>query len=331
MPLTYGDISAVTTNYISSEFIDNYYKVSPTFVKVWKSGSMAKPYPGGNQIQVPFQYAPLKAGPFPPGGTFDIGYVETQTAMTFNPKFYYANVTVQGTQLPINRGEAAVMNFLEPKVVNAEQALAQSLITGFFADGQGTVTPLIAIDGILAGYDDGSNYASYGGITRSAIASGASAGINGYYFGNVTGSPPAATNWPFSLQQLQVAFGQSTFGPNQPKFIATTQSIYNAFWAKMLPMQRTHDVDPDLQGAGFRAFRFNGMSVVVDQYCPAGYVFGMNTDYIDAYVSDDPRFGFGFTGFKELPNSVDMAGQTLFGGNVVVTAPRLGFILANVS
>ena len=322
MSLTYNDITAVTVNYISQDFIDNYYKVSPTFVKVWKSGSMSKPFPGGNQIQVPFQFAPLKAGPFAPGGTFDISYVETQTAMTFNVKYSYANVTVRGTDLPLNRGAAAVMNFLEPKVVNAEQALAQSLITQFFADGQGTVTPLIALDGILAGYDDGTTYPSYGGITRSAIGTGASQGINGYLFTNST------TNWPFSLQQLQIAYGQATFGPDQPNFIATTQSIYNSFWAKMLPMQRTTEIDPDLQGAGFRSFRFNGMSVVVDQYVPSGYIFGMNTDYIDAYVSDDPRFSFGFTGFKELPNSVDMAGQTLFGGNVVVTAPRLGFIMA---
>ena len=310
--------------YISDEFIDNYYKVSPTFVKVWKSGAMAKPFPGGNQIQVPFQFAPLKAGPFPPGGVFDISYVETQTAMTFNVKFSYANVTVRRTDFALNRGAAAVMNFLEPKVVNAEQALAQTLITQFFADGQGTVTPLIALDGILAGYDDGTNYPSYGGITRSAIGVGASVGINGYFFNN------SGTNWPFSLQQLQVAYGQATFGPDQPNFIATTQAIYNSFWAKMLPMQRTTAVDPELQGAGFTSFKFNGMSVVVDQYCPANTIFGMNTDYIDAYVSEDPTFAFGFTGFKELPNSLDMAGQSVFGGNVVVTAPRLGFVMQNV-
>jgi hypothetical protein len=325
MALTYSDVSALTVNHISDEFIDNYYKVSPTFVKVWKSGAMAKPFPGGLQLQVPFQFAPLKAGPFPPGGVFDISYVETQTAMTFNVKFSYANVTVRRTDFALNRGAAAVMNYLEPKVVNAEQALAQTLITQFFADGQGTVTPLIALDGILAGYDDGTTYTSYGGITRSAIASGASTGINGYTYSNST------TSWPFSLQQLQTAYGQATFGPDQPNFIATTQSIYNSFWAKMLPMQRTTAVDPELQSAGFTAFKFNGMSVVVDQYVSSGYIFGMNTDYIDAYVSDDPTFAFGFTGFKELPNSLDMAGQTVFGGNVVVTAPRLGFILSSVA
>src|SRR5271167_559007 len=120
MALTYNDISAVTVNYVSNTFVDNYFKVSPTFVKVWKTGSMAKPFPGGNQIQVPFQYAPLKAGPFAPGGVFDISYVETQTAMYFNPKFYYSNITIQRTALPLNRGPEAVMNFIEPKMVNGE-------------------------------------------------------------------------------------------------------------------------------------------------------------------------------------------------------------------
>jgi len=323
MALTYGDVSAVTVNHISKRFIDNYFKISPVFVKVFK-GMCERDFDGGLQIQVPFQYAPLKSGPFAPGGVFDISYVETQTAMTFNPKWYYSNLTLQGTQLPLNRGEEAVMNFIEPKMVNGEQSLAQALIQDFYRDGQGTVSSQIALDGILAGYDDGTNYASYGGITRSAIGTGASTGINGYYYSN------SGVSWPFSLQQLQTAYGQATFGTNQPNLIATTQSIYNSFWAKMLPIQRTTATDPDLQSAGFKAFLFNGMAVVVDQYCPSGYMFGMNTDFLAAFISTDRRFAFGFTGFKELPNSVDMAGQNVFGGDIVVEAPRLGFILADI-
>lgn len=323
MALTYNDVSAVTVNYISKKFVDNYYKVSPVFVKVFK-GICEKDFDGGVQIQVPFQYAGLKAGPFAPGSVFDISYVDTQTAMYFNVKYYYSNITLQGTQLPLNRGEAAVMNYIEPKMVNAEQALAQALIQDFYEDGQGTVTSQIALDGILAGYDDGTHYATYGGITRSAVGTGASNGINGYYFNN------SGTSWPFSLTQLQTAYGQATFGTNQPNLIATTQSIYNSFWAKMLPIQRTTSTDPDLQSAGFRAFMFNGMAVVVDQYVPAGYMFGMNTDFLDAYISTDRLFAFGFTGFKTLPNSVDMAGQNCYGGNIVVEAPRLGFILSSI-
>jgi hypothetical protein len=321
MPLPYSDISAVTVADIVPEIVDNYYKVSPVFVLVFK-GDMIKTYTGGTQIQQPIQYAPLKAGPFAPGGTFDISYVQTDTAMVFNPKFYYANVTIQGTQLPINRGSNAIMSFVEDKMVNGAQALAQSLATDFYADGQGSVTSQIALDGILAAYDNGTNYPSYGGLSRAAIGSGNNTGINGYYQ-NVGG--------PLSITTLQKAYGQATFGNRQPNLIATTQAIYNSIYSKLVPAQRVTDTSSDLFSVGFQALRFNNQRLVVDQYVPNGYAFGMNTDFMNAHISDQELFGFGFTGFKELPNSVDAAGQLCFGGNIVVSAPRLGFILAGIT
>lgn len=323
MPLPYSDISAVTVNHIVPEIVDEYYKVSPVFVMTFKGETM-RPFPGGNQIQQPIQYAPLKAGPFAPGGTFDISYVQTDTAMTFNVKYYYANVTIQGTQLPLNRGEEAIMSFVEEKMVNGSQALAQALATDIYSDGQGTVSSQIALDGLLSGYDDGTNYPSYGGLSRAAIGSGANTGINGYYL-NVGG--------PLSLTALQKAYGQATFGNRQPNLIASTQSIYNSIWNKMAPAQRVNDnimVDA-AQNIGFNAFRFNNQRFVVDQYIPAGYVYGMNTDFLNVHISEQELFDFGFTGFKELPNSVDAAGQLCFGGNIVVSAPRLGFILSGIT
>lgn len=321
MPLPYNDITAVTVNRIVPELVDNYYKVSPVFVLVFK-GENVMPFPGGNQIQQPIQYAPLKAGPFAPGGTFDISYVQTDTAMTFNVKYYYANVTIQGTQLPLNRGGMAIMSFVEEKMINGSQALAQALASDLYGDGQGTVTPQIAIDGLLAAYDDGTNYPSYGGLSRAAIGSGANTGINGYY-ANIGGA--------LSIPSLQKAYGQATFGPRQPNLIATTQAVYNQLYNKMVPAQRVMDTTSDLFSIGFQALRFNNQRLVVDQYVPAGYVFGMNTDFLIPHISDQELFSFGFTGFKELPNSIDASGQLCFGGNIVVSAPRLGFILAGIT
>ena len=321
MPLPYNDISAVTVQEIVPELVDNYYKVSPPFVLIFK-GETVRPFPGGVQIQQPIQYAPLKAGPFAPGGTFDISYVNTDTAMAFNVKYYYANVTIQGTQLPINRGSNAIMSFVEEKMINGSQALAQSLAQDLYGDGQGTVTSQIAIDGLLAAYDDGTNYPSYGGLSRAAIGSGANTGINGYYL-NVGG--------PLPIPTLQKAYGQATFGNRQPNLISTTQLIYNSLYAKMVPAQRVMDTNSDLFSIGFQALRFNNQRLVVDQYVPAGYVFGMNTDFMTAHISEQELFSFGFTGFKELPNSVDAAGQLCFAGDLVVSAPRLGFILAGIT
>lgn len=321
MPLPYNDISAITHAYIVDDIVDSYYKVSPVFALIFK-GETTRTFPGGTQIQQPIQYAPLKAGPFAPGGTFDISYVQTDTAMVFNPKFYYANVTIQGTQLVANRGPEAVMSFVEEKMVNGSQALAQALATDIYGDGQGVVTSQIALDGLLAGYDDGTNYPSYGQLSRAAIGSGANTGINGYYQ-NIGG--------PLSISALQKAQGQATFGNRCPNLLATTQAIWNSIYNKLVPAQRVMDTESDLFSIGFRAIRFNNERLVVDQYCPNGYVFGMNTNFMQVYISDQELFGFGFTGFKELPNSVDAAGQLCFGGDIVVSAPRLGFILSGIT
>jgi hypothetical protein len=47
-------------------------------------------------------------------------------------------------------------------------------------------------------------------------------------------------------------------------------------------------------------------------------------------VVEDPLFQFGFTGFKELPDSLDGAGQTVFLGDIINSQPRVSFLLTNV-
>lgn len=42
-------------------------------------------------------YAELRGGAFTRGGTFDISYVQTDTALNVLPKYYYVNATLFGT------------------------------------------------------------------------------------------------------------------------------------------------------------------------------------------------------------------------------------------
>ncbi len=43
--------------------------------------------------------------------------------------------------------------------------------------------------------------------------------------------------------------------------------------------------------------------------------------FMNLYISDDPEYGFGFTGFKPAQGNTKVAGQVLFGG-AVTFAPR---------
>ena len=60
------------------------------------------------------------------------------------------------------------------------------------------------------------------------------------------------------------------------------------------------------QGSHVRAFTFNGAEVVVDQYCPAGNLYGMNTrnENLLFFTSTLQRYQFGF----QIPGGSPSAG-----------------------
>lgn len=112
-------------------------------------------FEGGQTIRHPIMYAELKGGPFTRGGTFDISYVQTDTALEFNVKYYYVNATLYGTDNVLNRGPEAAMSYVESKLVNAAGKMAKLLGTDLFLDGQGTNSGIINLDGLESAIDDG--------------------------------------------------------------------------------------------------------------------------------------------------------------------------------
>jgi hypothetical protein len=316
----YNDLTSFTYQWIVPRVQDVYFKVSTIFPILFRPDNF-KTF-SGYQIQVPIQYAPLKGGPTVDGGVFDISAFETDTAMTFVPKEYYTNVTLSRQRIALNQGSQAAMSYVQVKVTNLYQSMMQYLAQDTFRDGQGTQSGVNALDGLLAANDSGANFTQYGQLARAAIGTGANAGINGY---------TQALNAPISTQSLQFAFGSGTFGNVQPNLAFMTQPIWDTMWLRMFPAQRVMDDDPGVISFGANSLKFYGNKrLLVDQYVPTGYVFGNRDEFLQCYVSEDKLFQFGFTGFKELPDSLDGAGQTVFLGDIVNAQPRVSFILSAV-
>ena len=314
--LTWNDVTGKTNDHIVPIITDNVFKSSPVFTRLRKKRRFA--FPGGLTIRHNIMYAPLKGGFFQRGQAFDTSAVQTDTALQFNLKYAYVNVTLYGVDQVLNRGTEAAMSYVSSKMVNASGTMAQILGTSVFGDGQGVLNSTLELDGLSAAVDNGVNYPTYGGITRSDISSQPNTGINAYY------AAPAA----FNLSVIQTAFGASWFGQEKPDMLPTTQPVWDAFWNKLQPQQRFNDETSDVH-VGFKSFNWNGAQVVVDQYLSAlggaFTMFGLNTNYLYLYVSDVPKYQFGFTGWKEAQNTDDVAGQYMFGGNLVDAAPRLMF------
>jgi hypothetical protein len=270
-------------------------------------------FEGGTSIKHPIMYAELKGGAFTRGGTFDISYVQSDTALEVNIKYYYVNATLFGTDNVLNRGPEAAMSYVETKLVNAAGKMAKLLGTDLFLDGTGVNSSIIQLDGMQEALDDGTTYTSYAGITRTDIATGANVGINGYKAALAT----------LSLSGVQTAYGSTWFGNEHVDLIPTTQPVWDILWNKIQPQQRFLEESSDVAKIGFQSLRYNGASIVVDQYAPTGVMWFLNTKYIQFWISTLPKYQFGFTGWKEAQNTDDVAGQYLFGGNLLFVAPRL--------
>jgi len=300
--------------------VDEVYKSSPLFTRL-RSKNMER-FEGGTSIRHPIMYAKLKGGPFTRGGSFDTSYVQTDTALEVNVKYYYVNVTLFGIDNVLNRGPEAAMSLVETKMVNASGRMADLLGTDIFLDGQGTLTSTLELDGFKAAVDSGANYPTYGGITRTDLSSVASSGINSYVVNSVG---------TMTLGAVQTAYGSAWFGREHVDLIVTTQPVWDIFWNKIQPQQRFREESSDVAKIGFQAMRYNGASVTVDQLTPTGFMFGLNTKFIQFWITTMPKYQFGFTGWKEAQNTDDVAGQYLFGGNLLNVGPRYMFKLGGIT
>ena len=205
---------------------------------------------------------------------------------------------------------------------NAAMKMAKLLATNMYLDGGNTqiVWPEFTnrsrhSTASEAWYDDGVLYTSIGGHLPGVIwrRAGVISGANAYTQTGVN---------TFQLATVNNAYGNAWFGSDHPDLICATQNGWNNFWNSIQPLQRYLDTESDVGKIGFQSFRFNAAEVVIDKYMPANFMFGMNTSYIEWYHSDNPRFQYGFTGFKEAQNSIDVSGQFLYAGDIVVPNPQ---------
>lgn len=355
MALTYNDINAITTQHIVPKTTDVIFKNDPLFVRLMSKNKIN--FEGGLFIQRPIMFAELASGFFARGDQFDTGYRQTDTAFSVNMKFGYVNVTLLGTDDVLNRGPEAAFSIVESKMANASLTMAKLLGTTIYQDGQGVLSGTKSLDGLLAWIDDGStvtsgtggtnyttvtdvrrSFAAVGGITRADIVAGPSTG-DATTYSQVNGINAYTDRYvnSFSLNTVNAAYGFAWFGADQPDLLVCTQGAYNKIWNATVSNQRYMRADSDLAKVGIQSFQFNAADVTISKYLndvagsTYGAILGLNTNYMELYVSANKKFQFGFTGFKEAQNTIDVSGQFMFAGNLVVPSPRTNFKLVGTA
>lgn len=206
---------------------------------------------------------------------------------------------------------------------------------------------------------------SYGGLTRSTYT-----GIKGNY----TGSVGALT-----LSAMRTAYNAATHGAKSPDLILCPKAVW-AYYEKLLTPTLSNQISnsamlgyakftgasangtpniiapgTSLKGAqGFNAIYFNGVPVIADENCPAGYMFGLNTSTLAFYgvKTTDPNYksvtfmsdpamdsvynvpvttGFSWSGWNTPIDQYGKVGHILLVGNLICDDPRQNFLMTGIT
>jgi hypothetical protein len=246
------------------DLIDNFFTSNPFFARMLAKNNVK--LDGGYFVRQNLIYQGVGGGSHATGTPYDTSLKQFMTYMLFPWRELYAPLAMDETEEARNEGAAAVVDYAMSLEKVAELTLFDTFGTQLYAAVPGAID-LQSLITCIPGYNSG---ASYGGLTADTSPQGLAIAPNS---GNVN-----TTGGPFSWDLMQALYGAATYGSEEPDLIITTQALYNKMLLRAIPAQRWRSEDLK-KIFGAEGLGYNRADIMVDQHCPTGYVFMLNTKY----------------------------------------------------
>lgn len=342
----YDQITASTRRYVRNnpKLVDSIFQKDPFLAYLRLNVKLD--FPGGRQIEEPFIYNGMIGGPYAKGKEFDISERQVEQNLQFQLRFWEENVTLSMEDVKVlNRGgDLQLFSLVKSRMQDAYMSLGAHMALGLYLNGQNAnyTTNFNGLAEMLNDNStvswDGNTYTTYGTITRGGST------------GTALNSAPTNVSGAITYKQLETTYMQGSFGSGEyePNLGVTTAIGISYVKTHFQPQQRFETQDPKI---GFRGLAFNNAIIIGSRYAPGSYLSGSSgtadpiavtmltemsngaiTSYpsvqggssaetffwinarqpfVNFYVSRDPMFGGGFTGWKGAPGNTKISGQVL--------------------
>ena len=264
-------LSTTLYNYVP-KLADNVFGARPLFYAL-TNGQTIRRVSGGAKIVVPIIYGSNStAASYAGADTIPITAQDGISAAEYDWKQYAATVTITGIEEGKNNGEAAIIDLLEGKIMQAEQTIIDNMNTMFWGDGTGNGgDDWMGLQGIVA---DGS---TLGGIDPTAAG-------NTWWKPTMTNQGAAA----LTTAAMSSVYNTVSVGNDQPTIIFTDQERYEDYEA--LLQSNLRYTSAAVADAGFQNLLFKGAPVTFDDACEAKAMYFLNTKYIRLVAHTDTWF-----------------------------------------
>ena len=215
----------------------------------------------------------------------------------FNLEF---NLSLALTPIPFVGPEALIQDqhAIIPRIHAVFNDAGNNMIDTFATSMFNNSTDLTQIIGLPAAVDDGTNAASYGGLSRST---------NTWLKSAVTANMGVAATRQTIMRNIVNTFKTGSEMPNFGVMGAATwlNASYDFMGAENFRVNADGNSFDQLErGAqsAFQAFSVAGVPIFLDTYCPEGTLYLWNTNYLQMHMHHMAKFDF--TGFySTIPNN----------------------------
>lgn len=348
-------INLSTRRYIrdTPKLVDDFFQNDPftAYLKL----NLREDWEGGSLIQENFIYRNLNGGFYQKGKTFDGSERQVEQGFQLIPKTLEVGVTLQKEDIQVfNRGELAAFRLIDSRMTAAYMTTGAFLAIGQYFGGQGNlISNLNGIaealnDGTTASWD-GNTYTTYGGVTRGGQVGRAlnspPINVNGTIeynvleetytqasFGNL--EPNLGVTTPLGYSFIKEKFQtQQRFNDTQDPAIGFNGLKFNSgtlIKSRYAPgtgagsvgtADGVGTVGSDANVAAVDFLKETSLGTITAYPTLTGetlFWFNARKPFMNFYVSNDPEFGFGFTGFKPHQLNTSLIGQVLVACNLTL-------------
>ena len=304
--------------------------------------SRAKKY-SGERMKFPVKYSKNTTGTsFAGFDTFSTAATDNRVNLEFVPKFYQMTVALPLDELSTNATEERVLDLAKLEMSSTAQDMADDIGTLFYGTGTGNGSKdFLGLEAIV---DDGTNAATFGGLSRTTYTT--------------LRSTVTASSGTLSLAKMSTLYNVASSGSQTPTVGYTTEAIFALYESLLQPQERiaktvaTMKGDPgrglnsgsgNIGGTGFTGLFYKGFPILADEKCTSGVLYFVNEDFLDWYalpmaMTESAKFrsqdiegndysevqglGFSWGGWVKPTNSASMVGHIYLGGELISANPK---------
>lgn len=321
----YNELAAVTRRaFVPRLFVQIYY-ASPTLF--YMTGNAQRAAGGLNQITIPMQGNSMVQGQWTGYGG---GFNSPQIVPGIQNGQW--NLAYWVVPIPLPFGETVIqatdreISILKARMNDAYAVTRQNMARLLFTNnGSNPLYP----DSFQNAFDDGTNFPTYGGISRTAPNNSA---FRGQYINLNSGTFSLGTAG-FTRQSMSSLLQYVTMqaGGEAPTFVVMHPGDYQTLVNTFIGIEQinpapgnSYTMDTSVRSS-FPNINVSGIPIFADTFVPRGNVFGVNTKYTAMYMSEDAAFDF--SGFYSLVplGQIGQQGVVVLGYDVVTAKSVSGF------